>query len=290
MRSFWSDPYLWIHLAGIAAVPIFLELCLLGFAVGDPILPGWLELLFVAAIGVAPILWMQLQRPFYIFSLIAVVLKPQQLTEDQRRLLTLFRSQRNQALAIGVPVLLFLVLLQVYQTAPLAPLTSGLRLIGILLSSAAFLAVNLFTQVPVSVLSVMLNSETKFAATDPYPTAQISQAFSVIGLPVNQILPTITVDSPPDSIAAPASTELSAVEAVPNSSSIATEEIERNSDASPKADESETLISTDLTSSEALTTPLANQELETSITTETIPSTDTETSSSTPAEDDVWGL
>ena len=77
MRSFWSDPYLWVHLAGLAAVPIFLEICLIGFAVGDPLLPGWLELLLVAAIGSAPILWMQWQRPFYIFSLVGVALQPE---------------------------------------------------------------------------------------------------------------------------------------------------------------------------------------------------------------------
>lgn len=290
MRSFWSDPYLWIHLSGIAAVPIFLELCLLGFAIGDPILPGWLELLVVATVGVAPILWMQLQRPFYIFSLIAVVLKPQQLTEDQRRLLTLFKSQRNQILAIVVPILLFFVLLQVYQTAPLAPLSSGLRIIGILLSSAAFLAVNLFTQVPASVLSAMLNSDTKFAATSPYPTAQIPQAFSLIGLQVNQILPPITAAVPPEPITASAPFELSAVESVPHISSTKTDEVEQNTDTSLKADEPVPPFSTDLTSSEALTTPSANQELETSVSTEPSSSTDTENSSSTPAEDDVWGL
>ncbi len=201
MRSFWSDPYLWIHLAGLAAVPIFLELCLLGFAVGDPALPVWLELLLVSAIGIAPILWMQWQRPFYIFSLVAVALKPEQLTDDQRRLLTLFKSQRNQILAGVVSVLLFFVLYQVYRIAPIAapvvPFPAGWRVLGLLLAGIAFLAANLFAQVPVNVLGVMLHSDSVFAATAPYPLEQIRSSFSLFGLQVTRILPPIVLETPP---------------------------------------------------------------------------------------------
>jgi hypothetical protein len=193
MRSYWSDPYLWIHLAGLAAVPLFLEVVAIGFAVGDPILPVWLELLLVSAIGIAPILWMQWQKPFYIFSLIGVALKPEQLTEDQRRLLTLFKSERNRILAAIVPVVLVFVLYQVYRVAaiaaPVAPLPSAWRLLGLLLAAVAFLGCNLFTQVPVSVASVMLHSEGSFAAAPPFLQPQIRQSFSLFGLPVNQIVP-----------------------------------------------------------------------------------------------------
>ena len=104
MRSFWSDPYLWIHLAGVAALPIFLEVCFLGLAVGDPVLPLGLELLLVAAVGIAPVVWMQWQRPFYIFSLMAIALKPEQLTVDRRKLLRLFKAPANRGLTVGVPV------------------------------------------------------------------------------------------------------------------------------------------------------------------------------------------
>ena len=96
MRSYWSDPYLWLHLAGLAVLPLWLEVGLLGLAVGDPVLPVWLELGLVGSVGILPILWMQLQRPFCIFSLVAVVVKPTQLTADQRKLLTLFKSGRTQ--------------------------------------------------------------------------------------------------------------------------------------------------------------------------------------------------
>ncbi|MGA7932737.1 MAG: low-complexity tail membrane protein [Kovacikia sp.] len=201
MRSFWSDPYLWIHLAGLAALPLFLELCLIGFSVGDPFLPTWLELLLVAAVGIAPILWMQWKRPFYIFSLVAVALKPGQLTEDQRRLLTLFKSQRNRILAVFVPAILLFVLAKIYGIAAIAtsvvPFPVEWRLLGLLLAAIAFLGSNLFTQVPVSVLSVMLTSESTFSTTAPYTVEQIRQNFSLLGFQLNQVLPALIPDAQP---------------------------------------------------------------------------------------------
>jgi hypothetical protein len=217
MRSFWSDPYLWIHLAGLASLPIFLGLCLIGFATGDPILPVWLEILLVGLLGIGPVLWMQWQRPFYIFSLVAVVLKPEQLTEDQRRLLTLFLSQRNRVLAAIVPGVLLVVLKKLYDIAPIAagssPFPTDWRLVGLLVAGLSFFACNLFTQVPVSVASVMFHSDSTVAATDPYPLDQVRSHFTLLGWPVNQILPPVIPDLPvkpmvpapaPPPIAAPA--------------------------------------------------------------------------------------
>lgn len=207
MRSFWSDPYLWVHLAGIAAVPIFLEICLLGFAVGDPLLPVWLELFLVGAVGIGPLFWMQWQRPFYIFSLLAVSLKPEQLTEDQRRLLTLFKSQRNRLAAAIVPILLFILLQKTYAVSAIAasvtPFPANWRLVGLFVAAIGFLACNLFTQVPISVLGVVLHSDAAFAATPPYPLEQIRRGFSVYGLRVNRILPPLVASPPVAVIAVP---------------------------------------------------------------------------------------
>ena len=193
MRSFWSDPYLWIHLAGLAALPIWLELCFLGLAVGDPIFPVWLDLAFVAIVGIAPILWMQWQRPFYIFSLLAIALKPEKLTLAQRQLLTRFKSTQNRLLAIAVAILLAIVLRQGYVFAPIAaavvPFSIESRGLGLLIAAIAFLGCNLFLQVPISVASVMLTSDSAFASTKPYPLEQISQHFTSLGLPVSQLLP-----------------------------------------------------------------------------------------------------
>lgn len=196
MRAFWSDPYLWIHAAGVAAVPLCLLVCLLGLAVGDPLLPVWLELGLIAIAGIAPIVWMQWQKPFYIFSLVAVGLKPERLTDDQRRILTLFKTRRSPVW-IGLGALVLLVLLrQIYLIAPIAaditPFTG--RGLGLGVAAIAFLASSLFLQVPLSVGRVLLASDQEFAATQPFAVEQIVQAFSVLGLQVNQILPPLLPD------------------------------------------------------------------------------------------------
>jgi hypothetical protein len=193
MRSFWSDPYLWIHVAGIAVLPIALELCLLGFAIGDPFLPAGIELLLVAILGITPVLWMQWQRPFYIFSLLVVALKPEQLTLDQRRLLHWFKTPVSRGLAVLVPVVLSSLLWQIYKLSPIAIESAAFlpqwRGLGLLLAAIAFFLSNLFLQVPISVLRVLLVGEAKFAATTPYGLEQIPQDFSVLGWQVKQILP-----------------------------------------------------------------------------------------------------
>jgi hypothetical protein len=120
MRSFWTEPFLWIHLAGIAALPLALELVWLGLAVGDPILPVWLELLLLAAVGILPVLWMQLTRPFDIFSLLVLAMKPEQLTQQQRRILSLFKTKANPLLTIAGAVFMLWVLWQIYRVAPVA--------------------------------------------------------------------------------------------------------------------------------------------------------------------------
>ncbi|MCY7324342.1 MAG: low-complexity tail membrane protein [Phormidesmis sp. CAN_BIN36] len=196
MRAFWSDPYLWVHAAGVAAVPLCLVVCLLGLSVGDPLLPVWLELGLVTIVGIAPIVWMQWQKPFYIFSLVAVALKPERLTDDQRRILTLFKTRRNPVW-IGLGALVMLVLLrQIYWVAPIAADVTPFsgRGLGLGVAAIAFLAGNLFLQIPLSVGRVLLTSDQEFAATQPFTVGQISQAFSVLGLWANQILPPMLPD------------------------------------------------------------------------------------------------
>jgi len=51
------------------------------------------------------------------------------------------------------------------------------------------LASNLFFQIPVSVARMFVTSDAEFAATEPYPLEKISPDFTILGLPVNQILP-----------------------------------------------------------------------------------------------------
>ena len=193
MRSFRSEPILWIHLAGLATLPIFLEICWLGLAVGQGVLPVWLEFILIAAIGVVPVLWVQLQRPFSIFAVVGIAQKPEQLDEQQRKILSLINTGGNRVLAVLVAIFLIAVLWQLYQFAPVAatvvPFPPSWRWVGLVIAALAFLASNVFLQIPVSVARVFVTSETKFAATKAYPLERIPLDFTIVGLQVNQILP-----------------------------------------------------------------------------------------------------
>jgi hypothetical protein len=224
VRSFWSDPFLWIHLSGAAALPIFLGLCLLGLAVGSPMLPVWLEVFLVAVAGIVPVLWMQWFRPFYIFSILVVAVKPQNLTSVQQQMLTRFKTKLNQGIALFIAVLLALILWQLYRFAPLAagvaPFPPSWRWAGLLLAVAAFLASNLFLQVSASVMAVLLTPESEFAATKPHVLEKIRQDFTIAPWQVDRLLPTFAGETTVDP-AAPAESRPPA-EVIKNPSSSST--------------------------------------------------------------------
>ncbi|MDZ8051524.1 MAG: low-complexity tail membrane protein [Aulosira sp. ZfuVER01] len=193
MSSFRSEPILWIHVAGLATLPIFLFLCLFFLSIGEPLLPVWMELFLVAAIGVLPLLWMQFRRPFYIFAILGVALKPENLTEQQRKILCLINTNLNRVLTVLAAILLLGVLWQIYQAAPLvANMASFLpqwRSVGLLLAALAFFASNLFLQIPVSIARILVTNDTEFAAIEPLPLEKIQQDFTIVGVRVNNILP-----------------------------------------------------------------------------------------------------
>jgi hypothetical protein len=197
MKAFWSDPYLWIHAAGIAVVPLWLILCFLGLAAGDPILPSGLEILLVAIVGSAPIVWMQWQKPFCIYSLLAVSLKSSQLTENQRRILTLFKQRCNPIVTIVAAGGLFLVLKSLYGSAAIVAGVTPIANhgLGLIVAIVSFLAANLFLQVPLSVLQVLLASDAEFQQTLPYDALAIGRDFFEPGLKVTKILPVLRNDA-----------------------------------------------------------------------------------------------
>ncbi|MEL7034080.1 MAG: low-complexity tail membrane protein [Cyanobacteria bacterium J06592_8] len=193
MPNFRLDPYLWIHLSGIAVLPLWLCLCLLGFAIDYPIGPIGVELTVVASLGILPILAMQWFRPFYIFSILLIAIKPKQLTPTQRQILTRFKTSLNQKLAGVAPIILIPILWQLYRLAPIAANAVSLslhgRIVGLLIASLGFLGANLFLQVPISVISVLLTRKAEWAVTEPLDIEQIRQGFTRLGLGVNRILP-----------------------------------------------------------------------------------------------------
>ncbi len=198
MPSFRSEPILWIHVAGLATLPIFFVLCLLFLSVGEPLLPMWMELFIVAAIGIVPLLWMQLHRPFYIFAILGIALKPENLTERQRKILCLINTKLNRMLSLVTAVLLVWVLWHLYQIAPMAANVAKFlpqwRSLGLLLAGLAFLASNLFLQIPVSVARVLVTNDTEFAAIEPLSLEKIKQDFTILGVRVNQILPHLNLE------------------------------------------------------------------------------------------------
>lgn len=187
----WSERFLWIHAAGLAVLPLSLVVCLVGLAASGSLLPIWLALLVVGGVGILPILWMQWQRPFYIFSILVVALQPDQLTIDQRRILSLFKTRGARLVAVFSAIAAALLLWQLDRLTPIAvgvlPFQSPF--LGLLLAATAFLASNLFWQIPLSVLHILLTPKAKLLATEPYPPKWVKQNFMVAGLQVKQILP-----------------------------------------------------------------------------------------------------
>jgi hypothetical protein len=195
MKKSWSDPYLWVHVAGAATLPFWFLLCLLGLAAGDPILPMGLELLLVAALGVAPVSWMQLKRPYSLYSLLFVTLKLERLSEDQRRVLTWVKAGNPMFLAGGA-VALCLVLKLISDGTVIAAASTPIanHFLGLLLAIVSFLGANLFLQVPLSALQVLLKSDRVFGAIGPYAIERILNDFTVPGIKIDKILPELEDD------------------------------------------------------------------------------------------------
>lgn len=246
MRSSWSDPYPWIHLSGVAALPILLEICLISLASGDPFLPISLEFLLVAIAGTVPLLWMQWQRPFCIFSLLVLALEPAHLTDQQRRLLRFFKGKTVKLLAIAVAALMVWVLAQLYRLAPIAttiaPSFPAGRLGALLVAAIAFLLSNLFLQVPVSVLRVLLVNDAELNAIDPYSVEAVPQEFTLLGFRVKQILPpmqfaTVAV---PEAAIAPVLPDIDSAKLSETPSEVAVAPTEVSDTEEPDAEEPDT--------------------------------------------------
>lgn len=193
MAAFRRDPYLWIHLAGLATVPLWLDVCLAGLAVGEPILSPWLELGVLIALGTGPVLWMQWQKPFYIFSLFLVAVRPDKLSYLRRKLLHAQKMWFSKllislgALALGFALWALYPLAAVITDLPI--LGGQPRWVGLLLCASAFLCANLFTQVPATVVAILVSSAQSIEAATPYPVDSILREFTVAGLRIPQLLP-----------------------------------------------------------------------------------------------------
>lgn len=191
MSSFRNEPFLWIHLSGIAVAPIALLIVWLSLAIATPITPYWLELIILGMIGIIPILLMQWQKPFEIFSLLVVSLRPEVLTLEQRKILSLFKRPKQRFLALLTALLMAGKLYGIYYFAPLAALPvvnfPQVRLLALLVAAIAFLVANLFVQVPVSVLGILVTQNKVYEETTPINIEDIPKNLTVPGLRVRKI-------------------------------------------------------------------------------------------------------
>lgn len=186
-----SEPFLWIHLVGIALFPAMIEIALLGLTIGDSY-SYFIELPLIATLAILPILWMQLSRPFDIFSVLLFSLKPECLTAEQRKILSLFKTAKQKIWSLIAAGVMLLLLWLIYRLSPLAigigAFLPQWRILGLAIAGIAFLGSNLFLQIPLSVLQVLLTEDSKFIQTEPYPLQAIAENFTVPGIKVSQIL------------------------------------------------------------------------------------------------------
>jgi len=179
------DPFVWIHVALLAAVPLTLVLSMIGLAVGDPVFPGWLETLLLGLPPIGLTVWLQWQKPLSLFSLWVVHKPSESLNEDQRRILTILKSYVTGWVAVVAGVFIYVIFRQMFITAPLAagiiPFPSILRLVGVLWSVVFLLISSLLWQTGVAALRILLVSETEFANTVPYEIDRIKAGFTILG-------------------------------------------------------------------------------------------------------------
>jgi len=200
MKPAFQNPYLWLHLSGLATVPLWLVVLRVALSLGNPGVSPELEVGLVAAIGGAPVFWMQVARPFYIYSVVLLALKPANLTVEQRQHLHLMLQQPRLPLAsLTFSVLIGLL----WWEAQAAPVEIGLplpdrRWLGLGIACIAFLGLNLFSQIPIWVAAVLL-SEPPSGNPPPLSVAQVNRAFFRLGIPVQRLLPVLLFDSEPTS-------------------------------------------------------------------------------------------
>lgn len=189
-----SDPFVWIPIAGIIFLPLWLALTVLGLATSDPLLPAGLERLLLGLSGVATVAVMQFKKPFYIFSLVAVVLPPAELTGIRRRILAVFQSWEYRWVILPVSILFMLFVGErLYDIAPFFRTVSpihesgyGSRLTGLILAGVAFGTANLFVQIPAAAALALFFPKSKWESLDP--VVSIEDQFTLVGKPVSQLL------------------------------------------------------------------------------------------------------
>ncbi|MBD2176104.1 low-complexity tail membrane protein [Pseudanabaena sp. FACHB-1998] len=192
-----NHPFIWGNIALTAGVPWLLAWSMAGLAVGDPVFPTWLEILLLGFPAIALGAWLQWQQPFSPFSLWFIAKSSADLSENERRVLTLIKQQRNGWhvtgwLAIAIALVMSAIFCKIYIAAPLAqaiaPFPAGLRLFGILWAEVCFLLSNILLQSGVSALRIKLTAASELSNLQPFPVEKIKNSFTTIGWRSPQLL------------------------------------------------------------------------------------------------------
>lgn len=187
-----SEPFLWIHLSGIVFLPVLLEIVWVSLALGNSFSPI-LELSLLGIGGIVPVLLMQLIRPFNIFSILLVSLKAESLTSEQKKILSLFKTTKQNFFSLLAAFIMAITLGLLYRLSPLsigiASCLPQWHLLGLAIAILAFLGSNLFLQVPLGVLLVLLTKQSRLSEIEPYTTEKIDQNFTTPGIKVSRFSP-----------------------------------------------------------------------------------------------------
>jgi len=186
-----SELFLWIHLGGIVMFPFFFLLTSVGLTVGQGY-SYFVEIPLAIALAILPVLLMQLYRPFNIFSVLFVSLNPQSLSENQRRILALFqRKQQKFVNAIAAVFMLLSLGLAYYLSSTvtiskIADLLPQQHFMGLTIAIVAFFGSNLFFQIPLSALQVLLAKESEIAQIELYTPEVVADQFTTPGIKINK--------------------------------------------------------------------------------------------------------
>ncbi|MGB7251328.1 MAG: low-complexity tail membrane protein [Phormidesmis sp.] len=191
-----QNRYLWVQLVGLAAVPLLLDVCLAGLASSGPAPAFGLQFWVIATVGIVPTLAMQWFRPFYLFSLPPLALKPAVLSEDQQRCLRLLKSWQIKALAVLIAACLLWGLGQLYGRSPqITPLMTPTG--GLVSAAVAFFLTCTFLQISASAVRLLLVGANALTRVVPYEEGAIATDFLILGLRVNTLLPEPTPELKP---------------------------------------------------------------------------------------------
>ncbi len=189
------DPYLWLHLVGLALLPLTLALVAIALAWGIPLPFSVLELVVIVLVGGLPVWVLQILRPWQPFGFLIFQIPPERMDERQKQILRLIQGTRQPLLnAVGAVAMVILL----WQIAHYSPLATGVsegflhwRIVGLGLAIVGFFLSNVLLQMSLTLLPTLFLSESTVTAIDPHPNVSIRRDFACWGIPMGQIFPSV---------------------------------------------------------------------------------------------------